>query len=295
VPCWGANTVRNGIRRSHGYIGYGESASTNSIPISIRPCPRFSPWYGNCGAQGYRTVCVHPFDRRFYGRDKVMSNLGFDEFLGEEGFAGAHRHWSLCRRCGGGAIRGRMLAQQGEPVRASPSRWENHGPWPTGTAGRSGTGTAAWRWHDLALPPKNNARSPVFFRGFRNADASWASCRSRSPKHAPGALLAMYGDHLRAPRKRSAHGFRRSAQHTCFGAPGNFGAGMRKDSAAQHLMGDILAGQPARLGAVTHIEKRARSSAACASPPAHFHGVRRVGHNACTPFFEVVTRERVNG
>ena len=32
-------------------------------------------------AQGYRTVVCHPNDARFFERDKVMKNLGFDEFI----------------------------------------------------------------------------------------------------------------------------------------------------------------------------------------------------------------------
>ena len=42
-------------------------------------------------ARGYRTVCLHPYDRTFYGRDVAMPNLGFDRFLGEEAFRDAPR------------------------------------------------------------------------------------------------------------------------------------------------------------------------------------------------------------
>lgn len=30
---------------------------------------------------GYTTICLHPNDKRFFARDKVMANLGFDQFL----------------------------------------------------------------------------------------------------------------------------------------------------------------------------------------------------------------------
>src|SRR6185437_11809244 len=41
--------------------------------------------------EGYRTLCLHPFDKRYYGRDLIFPRIGFDEFWGEEQFAGAGR------------------------------------------------------------------------------------------------------------------------------------------------------------------------------------------------------------
>ncbi|HEY4037977.1 MAG TPA: sulfatase-like hydrolase/transferase, partial [Burkholderiaceae bacterium] len=81
VPCWGANTVRT------------EFAVLTGLPEAAIGFDKFNPYQGFARApvaslawqmrsEGYRTVCVHPFDRRFYGRDRVMRNLGFDEFLG---------------------------------------------------------------------------------------------------------------------------------------------------------------------------------------------------------------------
>jgi len=79
-----------------------EFAVLSGMPESAIGLDRFNPYHRftsvpvsslawRLRAEGYRTVCLHPFDRTFYGRDRVMPNLGFDVFLGEEAFAGAQR------------------------------------------------------------------------------------------------------------------------------------------------------------------------------------------------------------
>jgi hypothetical protein len=40
-------------------------------------------------AAGYRTICLHPFDRGFYRRDRAMPALGFEKFLGRETLGGS--------------------------------------------------------------------------------------------------------------------------------------------------------------------------------------------------------------
>ncbi len=40
---------------------------------------------------GYRTVCVHPYHREFYRRERVLPLLGFDEFIGIEAFDAAQK------------------------------------------------------------------------------------------------------------------------------------------------------------------------------------------------------------
>ena len=83
VPGWGANTMRT------------EFAVLTGIPESALGYDRFNPYYGLArvpiGSQvwrlrraGYRTICLHPFDRRFFRRDLAMPALGFERFLGRE-------------------------------------------------------------------------------------------------------------------------------------------------------------------------------------------------------------------
>src|SRR5260370_3809698 len=80
VPGWGANTMR------------AEFAVLTGIPESELGYDRFNPYHAFARApiaslvwrlrnQGYRTVCLHPFDRSFFRRDLTLPALGFETFL----------------------------------------------------------------------------------------------------------------------------------------------------------------------------------------------------------------------
>jgi hypothetical protein len=88
VPGWGANTMR------------AEFAVLTGIPESELGYDRFNPYYAlartpieshvrRLRRAGYRTICLHPFDRRFFRRDLAMPALGFEHFLGRETLGGS--------------------------------------------------------------------------------------------------------------------------------------------------------------------------------------------------------------
>ena len=71
VPGWGANTMRS------------EFAVLTGIPESDLGYDRFNPYFAlarvplasqvwRMRRAGYRTICLHPFDRRFFRRDRVL-------------------------------------------------------------------------------------------------------------------------------------------------------------------------------------------------------------------------------
>ena len=77
VPAWGANTMR------------AEFAVLTGVPESELGYDRFNPYYAlarvplesqvwRLRRAGYRTICLHPFDRRFFRRDLAMPALGFE-------------------------------------------------------------------------------------------------------------------------------------------------------------------------------------------------------------------------
>ena len=87
VPGWGANTMR------------AEFAVLTGIPEAELGYDRFNPYYAlartpieshvwRLRRAGYRTICLHPFDRRFFRRDLAMPALGFERFLGRETLGG---------------------------------------------------------------------------------------------------------------------------------------------------------------------------------------------------------------
>src|SRR5882672_9126355 len=123
---------------------------------------------------------------------------------------------------------------------SSPSRWKTMG------LGRREPPVARPARPPCAgttlLCPEEQRAFTGFLEGVRNADAMLGVLSESLSKHAPGALLAMYGDHLPSfPQTFRSLGFVDRRSDYLLWRAGNFGAGMRKDLAAQHLMGDILA------------------------------------------------------
>ena len=90
VAGWGANTMR------------AEFAVLTGIPERDLGYDRFNPYHAFARApvaslawrlrnEGYRTVCLHPFDRGFFRRDLTLKALGFEDFLGRESLGGSRR------------------------------------------------------------------------------------------------------------------------------------------------------------------------------------------------------------
>jgi hypothetical protein len=134
-------------------------------------------------AEGYRTVCIHPFDRSFYRRDLAMPNLGFERFLGQEAFpADAAREGAYIADTEIAALAGRLLAEEGEGLFLFVVTIANHGPWAAPAA-------------HLPEPLRDPALSGYLER-LRGADAMLDGISRSLERHGEGGLLALYGDHL---------------------------------------------------------------------------------------------------
>lgn len=79
VPAWGANTMRSEFAFLTGIAA--ESLGVHRFNpyrrFARRPQPSLPSWLRGLG---YRTVCIHPHPREFFGRDKVFPALGFTDF-----------------------------------------------------------------------------------------------------------------------------------------------------------------------------------------------------------------------
>ena len=128
VPCWGANTIRSELAVLTGL-------SSDDVGLD-----RFNPYEHfarvplpslahQARAAGYRTICVHPYDADFYYRDKVMPLLGFDQFIGIEGFAGAERNGPYVSDVAVAQCIARHVREHGPRVLVFAITMENHGPW----------------------------------------------------------------------------------------------------------------------------------------------------------------------
>lgn len=170
VPGFGANTNRTefvvltgisdeelGLDRLNPYFRFARQPVT-SLAWSLR------------GAD-YDTVCVHPFDPRFFGRDKVLPALGFDAFETEAVFAGAPR---IGRYITDAAVADRIVAHlhaaEG-PRFVFAITMQAHGPW--GGADPEAT----WQAH------------------MRDADAMLGTIARAAPSLDRPLLVVAFGDH----------------------------------------------------------------------------------------------------
>jgi hypothetical protein len=237
VPCWGANTVRT------------EFAVLTGLPEAVIGFDKFNPYQSFARApvaslawqmrsEGYRTVCVHPFDRRFYGRDDVMRNLGFDEFLGEEAFDGAERVGHYVADVEVARFAAKLLKEREPNLFVFIVTIENHGPWPNGAVDHADETADLWR--GLAVPEAERCAFKGFVKGVRNADTMLGLIAEALEASAPDGLLALYGDHLPSfPRTFQRLGFHDSRSDYLLWHPGHAG-GARKDIAAHDLARTIL-------------------------------------------------------
>lgn len=235
VPSWGANTVRTEFSVLTGMqqhaIGYD----------------RFNPYHRFAGspinslawrlrAMGHRTICLHPFDRSFYGRHRVLPNLGFEVFIGEEAFVGAERvnGFVADREVARRAVQ--ILEENGPYVFLFIITMENHGPWPA-----SSDDDAATPWTAvLDLPLVARRSFERYLQSLRNTDAMLKTLGDVVDAGKVPGVLAFYGDHLPALGStfsrlqlndlRSDYLIRRSGQQET----------LQRDLAAHELHGAVL-------------------------------------------------------
>lgn len=130
------------------------------------------------GASGYRCVFVHPHDLRFYARDRLMPAIGFDQLVGEDGFAavtpGTGRY--ISDRSVGEALHG-LIDDAVVPTFLYVVTMENHGPWMKDRLTGSPGGLDAYLHH------------------VRNSDAMLADLIDHLVGAGRSALLVFFGDH----------------------------------------------------------------------------------------------------
>ena len=79
--------------------------------------------------KGYETVCMHPYHKGFFRRDKVMPNLGFERFLGIEELGDLEKFGPYTSDLALGERIVRELETATRPVFCFAITMEAHGPW----------------------------------------------------------------------------------------------------------------------------------------------------------------------
>ncbi|MFJ4066632.1 sulfatase-like hydrolase/transferase [Pseudomonas sp. NPDC089996] len=192
VAAWGANTVRT------------EFAYLTGIPAERLGVHRFNPYRvlarqglpsiaAHMKALGYRTVCIHPYDGSFYGRDKVLPALGFDEFIDVRAFEPSQKAGPFIGDC---AVAEKIRVLLQDPMRKQPLfihaiTMENHGPLHL----ESVTDAELPSWFDRPLQAGMKDLAP-YLRHIGNADRMLGMLRDTLQGLPGEALLCFFGDHV---------------------------------------------------------------------------------------------------
>lgn len=191
VPAWGANTVRTefsfltgiearlmGVHRFNPYQTVARGWAVDSLPLFLKKL-------------GYRTICIHPYWARFYGRDRVLRQLGFDMFLDISAFDGAQRAGSYVSDEEVGKRIMHVLREATCPTFIFAITMENHGPLHLDPFRLE-------RAENLySFPPPDGCDElGTYLRHLRNADGMLHLLRTALDQAIFPASLCFYGDHV---------------------------------------------------------------------------------------------------
>ena len=187
-------------------------------------------------SRGYRTVCVHPFDRTFFGRDQVMPNLGFETFWGEEAFEDAERDGRYIADAEVARMTDRLL-QEGDGLFLFAITVANHGPWGP---------SAAPAWIPADAQARRCPQAAGWIEGLQRSDAMLGDIAAALDRRGDGGLLAFFGDHPPClPALFDAAGFEERTTDYLLWRSGE-GQAPRRDCTAAELSRTILsAAEPA--------------------------------------------------
>jgi hypothetical protein len=192
VSAWGANSLRT------------EFSVLSMIPETELGVHRFNPYLTlarkpvwtiaqHLRSMGYRTICVHPFSKRFFRRDRVYGNLGFDEFLDIDAFAAAPRCGTyVCDRAIASMV-GEILTEKVEvqPTFVFAITMEAHGPW----LKRDISAEISAHLPPLPASVASNELARLLYH-LQHTDQMFGDLRELTPKIERKIVLALYGDHL---------------------------------------------------------------------------------------------------
>ena len=187
VSAWGANTLRT------------EFAFLSGLTDEALGMHRFNPYLSlehrkiwnlasHLRDSGYKTVCIHPFDRSFFGRDKVFPDLGFEEFIDIKSFSADQKVGPYISDAAVTDKIEEYLKTNNRPLFLFAITMENHGRW---------VGDRIKRNPELraAMPVKSNELLQ-YLSHLRNADTMIGRLVATLKSGRRNATFCFYGDHL---------------------------------------------------------------------------------------------------
>lgn len=192
VAAWGANTVRTEFSMLSGMAGdaLGVHRFNPYRILARRGVPSLA---SALRERGYRTVCIHPYAGAFYGRDKVLPALGFDEFLDIAHFDNSEKAGPFI---GDKAVADRIRKlmhnrNDQRPLFIFAITMENHGPLHL----ESVESQEMDRYFNQPLP-EHCEDLAAYVRHLTNADEMLAQLQTTLKQSSRAATLCFYGDHV---------------------------------------------------------------------------------------------------
>ncbi|SEG55220.1 LTA synthase family protein [Marinobacterium lutimaris] len=190
VPAWGANTVRTEASVLTG-LSEGAMGIFRYNPYRRLVKTPVSSLASHLRAQGYRTVCVHPYMAHFYQRDRVLPALGFDEFIDIRAFDQADRCGQYTGDLAVTKKVSELLAGSDKPLFIFVITMENHGPLHLEQP-EPGLAEAVY-----TNPPQGPVDDLTVYLGhLRHADEMVAELTAAVASSDRGGSLCWYGDHV---------------------------------------------------------------------------------------------------
>nr|WP_269137630.1 LTA synthase family protein [Pseudomonas sp. PGPR40] len=192
VAAWGANTVRTEFAFLTGIAGdrLGVHRFNPYRHLARQGLPSIA---ADMKRKGYRTVCIHPYAGSFYGRDRVLPALGFDEFIDIRSFDDGQKAGPYIGDC---AVADKIIELLGDSARAQPLyihavTMENHGPLHLENV----TATELPTWFDRPLLDGMRDLVP-YLRHLSNADRMLGRLREYLLARPTPTGLCFFGDHV---------------------------------------------------------------------------------------------------
>ncbi len=192
VAAWGANTVRTEFAFLTGIAGdrLGVHRFNPYRHLARQGLPSIA---AEMKRRGYRTVCVHPYAGSFYGRDRVLPALGFDEFIDVRSFNDGQKAGPFIGDC---AVADKIIELLDDSARTQPLyihavTMENHGPLQLEQVEAAELPS----WFDRPLPDGLRDLAP-YLRHLSNADRMLGKLREYLLACPTSTGLCFFGDHV---------------------------------------------------------------------------------------------------
>lgn len=139
---------------------------------------------------GYRTLAMHPYDRRFWNRDAAFAHLGFERFLAGEAFGATQgpRYFPDAKLVQPIA---EAVERSDRPLFLFVTTMENHGPW---FDARYDAIAAPLRSMPGDWTPSARRAMDNYAQGVRHGDAFLRTLVARFAGR-DDVIVAMFGDH----------------------------------------------------------------------------------------------------